>query len=110
MATLKRVGQRLVTTWPALTEAMFLLDRIAGWPAQDRLWQLIARGDLSLVSPSEPYRAAELMARYRDVPMDLADATLIAVAEQDDHRRIFSLDSDFFVYRLASGRALEVLP
>ncbi|MFI5266525.1 MAG: hypothetical protein ACHQ7M_04020 [Chloroflexota bacterium] len=42
--------------------------------------------------------------------MDLADATLVALAEQDGHRRIFTLDSDFFVHRPATGRTLEVIP
>jgi hypothetical protein len=62
------------------------------------------------VEIESPYRAAELMARYRDTPMDLADATLVAAAEQDGYREIFSLDSDFYVYRLSTGRALEIVP
>ena len=107
---LARLRQPLVTTWPALAEAMHIAGRDGGWQSQDRLWQLLARDQLLLASPHQPYRAAELMARYRDVPMDLADATLIAVAEQDGHRRVFTLDSDFYVYRLATGQALEVLP
>ena len=42
--------------------------------------------------------------------MDLADASLIALAESTGYRRIFSLDSDFSVYRLMDGSALEVMP
>ena len=100
----------MVTTWPAFAEAMFLAGRVAGWPVQDRLWQFVTHGRLSFAEPNEPRRAAELMSKYRDVPMDLADATLVAVAEQDGHRRVFTLDSDFYVYRLANGRALRVVP
>ena len=100
----------MVTTWPVLAEAMYLVYRGRGWTGQEALWTFVARGDLCLVELDSPYRAAELMARYRDVPMDLADATLVAAAEQDCYREIFSLDSDFYVYRLATGRTLEVVP
>ncbi len=110
LLTLRRLRRRMVTTWPALTEAMYLVYRGRGWAGQEALWTLVARGDLSVVDIESPYRAAELMAHYRDTPMDLADATLVAAAEQDGYREIFSLDSDFYVYRLSTGRALEIVP
>ena len=50
------------------------------------------------------------MAQYQDRPMDLADASLVALAEAQGYTRIFSIDSDFYIYRLADGTALEVLP
>jgi predicted nucleic acid-binding protein len=53
---------------------------------------------------------AALMAQYRGTPIDLADASLVAVAESLRLRRVFTIDSDFYVYRLADGSALEVLP
>ena len=59
---------------------------------------------------AETARALELMEKYRDMPMDLADASLVALAEAQGYRRVFSLDSDFYVYRLADGSALEVVP
>jgi uncharacterized protein len=100
----------MVTTWPAFAESMFLVGRVGGWQAQDRLWQFVIQQELVFAEAVHPLRSAELMVKYRDMPMDLADATLVALAEQDDHRRVFTLDSDFYVYRLASGRALEVIP
>jgi predicted nucleic acid-binding protein len=42
-------------------------------------------------------RAAELMERYADRPMDLAAATLVALAEDSGESRIFTLDGDFHV-------------
>lgn len=53
---------------------------------------------------------AALMEKYRDTPMDLADASLVAVAESRSLRRIFTLDSDSHVYRLADGSTLDVIP
>jgi predicted nucleic acid-binding protein len=102
----------MVTSCPAFTEAMHLLGRAAGWRAQEALWRLVSRGDLVTADLDKPAmtRAAALMQRYADRPMDLADATLVALAEQRDFRQIFTLDRDFHVYRLRSRRHLRVIP
>jgi predicted nucleic acid-binding protein len=91
---------------------MYLLGRAAGWKGQQALWRLALRGDLELAAPSAAAnaRAADLMERYADRPMDLADATLVALAEERDTNRIFSLDADFHVYRFKGRRRFEVIP
>jgi uncharacterized protein len=101
----------LLTTWPAFTEAMYLLGRAGGWPAQDALWALARRDDLLVADmPRSVWeRASQLMSQYADRPMDLADATLVALAEERALRQVFSLDSDFHIYR-SRGHAFEVLP
>lgn len=112
VAALERLRSPLVTTWPAFTEAMYVLGSAAGWPGQEALWRLVGRGDLQ-IAPTEGRlldQARELMERYRDTPMDLADATLVALAEDRGFRRIFSLDNDFRVYRLRNRKALEMVP
>lgn len=108
--TLTRLRGPMLTTWPAFTEAMYLLGDAAGWQAQEVLWRLQQRGDLVVEMPARLDRAAELMRRYRDLPMDLADATLVALAEERGLGTIFSLDRDFRVYRLARGKAFKILP
>jgi predicted nucleic acid-binding protein len=55
-------------------------------------------------------RMAALMDKYQDRPMDLADASLVTVAERLGMRRIFTLDSDCHIHRLADGSALECIP
>jgi len=87
----------LVTTWPAFTEAMYRLGRAGGWPGQEALWRLALREDLELAagSPESNRRATRLMERYADRPMDLADATLVALAEERGLKRIFTIDDDF---------------
>ena len=50
------------------------------------------------------------MGKYADRPMDLGDASLVALAEERDERRIFTFDADFLVYRLGGRRAFEVVP
>ncbi len=102
----------MVTTWPALTEAVYLLGSAGGWSAQDALWKLLERGDLQLVDLDGPMRkrSRSLMAKYQDLPMDLADATLVAAAEALNVKRVFTLDSDFRVYRFRNRQAFEVIP
>ncbi len=102
----------LVTTWPCLSEAMYLTGKRDGWRMQQLVAELVAVGTLRLHTPTEEEtaRILQLMKRYADRPMDLADASLIALAEAAGYTRVFSIDSDFYVYRLADGTALEVMP
>lgn len=111
MAALRQVQGPLLTTWPVVTEAMHLLAD-AGWRAQRLLWELVLSDDVELVDldGTSRGRARTLMEKYHDLPMDLADATLVAVAEQRRVRQVLTLDSDFRVYRTATRGAFEVLP
>lgn len=108
--TLAKLPGTMLTTWPAFTEAMYLLGDAAGWEAQEVLWRIQRRGDLVVEMPARLDRAEELMRRYRNLPMDLADSTLVALAEERGLGTVFSLDKDFRVYRLARGKPLKVLP
>lgn len=109
---LDQVALPLVTTWPAFTEAMYLLGRGGGREAQRALWRLVNTGRLIIsdLSPSAVDRSARLMDQYADRPMDLADATLVAFAEERGLRTIFTLDSDFHVYRLRGRKNFETIP
>jgi predicted nucleic acid-binding protein len=102
----------LLTTWPAFTEAMYLLGRAAGWSGQRALWRLVLRDQLVLAegSGSANERAARLMETYADRPMDLADATLVALAEERGLRKVFTLDADFHVYRRRGRGRFDVIP
>lgn len=112
VAALSRVTEPLVTTLPALTEAMHVIGTRAGWHGQERLWTFMLRANVELaeLAGAQLERARDLMERYRDLPMDLADATLVAVAEERKVRRVFTLDSDFQVYRIGRRQAFEVVP
>lgn len=91
---------------------MYLLYQIGGWPLQDKLWEYLEEGVLHLHSLGEvePQRMRQLMEKYRDTPMDLADASLVIAAETLNLTRIFTLDSDFYVYRIKETEAFEVIP
>jgi uncharacterized protein len=102
----------LVTTWPCLTEAMYLLGRRGGSFPQDELWDFVESGLVVLHTPDsgEWERMRGLMRRYRDAPMDLADASLVSAAERLGIRRIFTVDSHFRAYRIEDRHAFEILP
>jgi hypothetical protein len=111
LETLKKVKEPLTTTWPVLTEAFFLLG--FSWKAQDNLWEFIQRGGLGLVDLDSRMqeRCRQLMAKYKDLPMDLADSSLVAVAETNNIQRVFTLDhKDFAIYRLDDRRGFHMMP
>ncbi|GIX48883.1 MAG: pilus biogenesis protein [Candidatus Tectimicrobiota bacterium] len=107
---LTRLRGPLLTTWPAFTEAMYLLGEAGGWRAQEALWRLLRRGDLVVEMPRQLERMASLMSQYRSLPMDLADASLVALAEERGLTTVFTLDHDFYVYRLPRGKAFTLIP
>jgi len=102
----------VVTTWPAFTEAMDLTFGIGGWPLERKLWDYVLLGLVHFHFPDEAemQRMVVLMERYRDRPMDLADASLVTAAETLNDPRILTQDSDFYVYRFDDKRAFEVIP
>ncbi len=105
-------NERLLTTWCCCTEVMHFLGKIGGYSAQRRLWNLLQSRRVELYDPTlvEIDRLSVLMDKYRDLPMDLADASLVASAESLGIRQILTLDSDFFVYRLSDGSAFQCHP
>ena len=81
--------------------------------AQIALWEMIESGAVEILplGNEDVARMKELMRKYRDLPMDLADAALVRVAERERLRRIFTVDrSDFHVYRPARIGRFTVLP
>lgn len=74
--------------------------------------RLVLRDDLLIApfSAAASRRAAELMQSYADRPMDLADATLVALAEERGEARIFTLDGDFRIYRRNDRKHFEIVP
>ena len=65
---------------------------------------------LAELQTSDIARARTLMEKFRDAPMDVADATLVAVAEARSLKRVFTLDSDFGVYRYKGRETFELVP
>lgn len=107
-AALQRYGSEgFVSTWPVLTEVTHLLAaRVSGAQAIAFV-DGIARGACEIPDPPADAlaRAHVFMHRYRDLPMDLADASLVILAEDLEEGRILSTDQrDFEGYRWKNTR------
>lgn len=110
-AALASLREPMLTVWPAFTEAMYLLGFSGA--AQDVLWQILESDALLMADLQEEdcFRMRELMRKYRDLPMDLADAALVRVGEREHLRRIFTIDRrDFEIYRPQGIRRFEIVP
>lgn len=107
---LATIRDPLVTAWPALTEAMHLLVETPR--GQEALFAMIedAALGIALLDETDLPRMRELMRKYRDLPMDFADAALVRVAERDRLTRILSFDRHFRVYALPGRARFVVLP
>ena len=108
---LQAIRDPLVTVWPALTEAMYLLGFSSR--AQDALWEMVDGETLALAALDrhDASRMQALMRKYRDLPMDLADAALVRVAEREKLQHIFTLDRKHFrVYRPTGVGRFSILP
>lgn len=101
-AARRYADQGLVTTWPVLTETTHLIHREAGQDVAERLLRSIEAGAAQVFELTAAHlpRICALMEKYRDLPMDLADASLVVCAEQSGDGRILSTDvRDFGAYR-----------
>ena len=107
-AFFKAFTGQLLTTWPVLTEVCHLLPRhVVG-----RFMSWVAAGGATLVElpPLAAADIATLMQKYADLPMDLADASLVWMAKQMGISEIITLDTtDFGIYCLPDGQRLRNL-
>lgn len=98
------IEEPLCTTIPVLTEAFHLLT--PGSIGSQRLMDFVTAHGLNVwfLDAGALTRAFELMVQYADRPMDLADASLVVLAENLKLRKVFTLDRhDFTTYRIKRG-------
>ena len=99
---MQSLDEGLITTWPVITETSYLLGKALGVPSQFRFisaleYDYIEVSDIQLQNLG---RIQQLMEKYADLPMDLADASLVILAEELGHGRILSTDMrEFKTYR-----------
>lgn len=101
----------LITTWICIAEAMYLDQNRGGWPMQKQLAKFLLTNLLAIYEiQSEDYpRLFQLMEKYQDRPMDLADATLVLTAEKIEENQILTLDSDFLFYRIKDKNSFHII-
>jgi hypothetical protein len=99
----------VMTTWPVVTEVCHMLSYSVNRQLAFLKW--IQRGALDIADlPANAIaEMIVLTEKYRDRPMDLADASLVVLSMQTGIRNIISLDSDFDIYRLPDKSRLKNL-
>lgn len=105
----RRLRPPLLTCEPVLTEAAFLLRREGrdAEPLFELLEREVIRVALSVEKEQADLRA--LMHRYRNRPMSLADACLVRLSELHPAAEVFTLDSDFRIYRRHGNKVIPIL-
>jgi predicted nucleic acid-binding protein len=99
----------LHTCESVLSEGCFRLQQ-AGLDASG-IFELIDRKVLviSFELKTEFSRVADLMRKYSNLPIDLADACLVAMAEKIPETRVLTLDGDFLIYRTLARQIIPVI-
>lgn len=111
VAALKTLRPPLLTCWPVLTEAAWLLRQEKG--GVKALGDLVESGSIQIVQldASALHWIIAFVDRYASAGAQLADAAVMYIAEHERIDTVFTLDRrDFAVYRTTDGRALEIVP
>lgn len=108
-AQLRTMAPPLDTCEAVLSETCYLLRQVPGGP--EAVLELITKGlvSVSFSLQDEAKVIQRLIQRYTDVPMDLADACMVRLAELHEPSVIFTLDSDFRIYRKHGRTVLPIL-
>lgn len=99
---LSRLQEPLITTWPVMTETCYLLLSRLGSEAQQSFIESYAARAFEVFDLNRDHapKVIRSMKKYRDLLMDLADASLVILAEHLGHGRILSTDErGFETYR-----------
>jgi uncharacterized protein len=108
---LSQLRTPLLTSEAVLTEVLYMVSAYSD--NVEAAWSFIRSGALTLGTITDADFAAldQLMHRYRDRPMDFADATLVHLAQRESLTTILTVDvSDFQTYRVDGRRAFRILP
>lgn len=105
-------GETLITTWPVMAETCHLLLHRVGEAGPTKFLRTVSVGAVEVfdLQASHLPRIVELMEAYANLPMDLADASMVILAEHLGHGRILSTDQrDFGAYRWKQREPFENL-
>ena len=111
VAVLEDWSGGIVTTEAVVTETLYLVG--PRWQAQKQCLAFLLRGAFTMVPASRTslQRVSVLMEKYADMPMDYADATLVALGEEITSDVVFTLDRrGFSTYRLNQRTVFQIVP
>lgn len=104
---LKTFDGQLVTSWPVITEVTHLLSFNVNVQIDFLEW--LKREAVAIINLENIHleRIIQLSKKYSDVPMDLADSSLIVIAELTNITDIITIDSDYYIYRTKNKKSLN---
>lgn len=112
LLALEAITEPLITTYPVITETCYLLLSTGGNSPQCNFLRNLVDGVSEIFHLRENHliRIVELLEAYSDLPMDMADASLVVLEEYLGHGRILTSDRrDFTIYRWRNTQPFENL-
>lgn len=106
---MKSFEGKLISTWPVLTEVCYMLDFNKETQHDFLDWVIMGGIDVHNLEQWQLSSIRDIMKTYSDLPADLADTTLLEVADSRGLSSIITLDRDFSVYKLENGQSLKNL-
>jgi predicted nucleic acid-binding protein len=109
MQQLRDIAPPMITCEAVLAEATYLTRAVPG--ARAALIEMIGEDFLRIgMALAEQHSAIlRMVRRYTDVPMSLADACLVRLAELHPQSQVLTLDSDFTIYRKNGRQVIDIL-
>ncbi len=96
---IKKYSVLLISSWPVLTEVLHMLSFNVQTQIDYMTWVKLGGIRIIDIDSSGINRIIELSKKYSDVPMDLADASLVVIAEKLNIKEIITIDTDYYIYR-----------
>lgn len=108
--TVREVEAPLVTCEAVITESCYLLRNLSG--ASEAVIENITAGifQVPFQLSRDTAGVKQVLRKYKDRKIDLADACLIRLADQFGTADILTLDQDFTIYRWGKNKPFRVLP
>jgi predicted nucleic acid-binding protein len=107
LSFLEKFEGKLVTTWAVMTEVLHMLDFNLNVQLDFLKWVELGAIEIYEIKQSDLSTIIPMMTKYTNVPMDLADSSLMFVAQKEGIRDIVSIDSDFDIYRTVKREFLN---
>ena len=104
---LKNYDGKLTSTWPVVTEVSHMLDFNVQTQIDFLTWIQLGGVSIEDIEKDDIGRIIELSKKYSDLPMDLADASLVVLSEKLKIKQIITIDSDYYIYRTIKKEMIE---
>lgn len=104
-----RITPPVYTCEAVIAEAYWLLQNVSR--GRKKLRSLVGEGHVQIAFSYAEHtgRVNELLEKYDDADMDFADACLVRMVELERAPRVFTIDSDFFVYRVHRDQRIDLI-